>query len=160
MVIKLICRRREEVSVHSRICSVHFTDGVKKTSKDLPQIFPRQRYYSASTPTNISRNQVKHQPTPSQIVYHDHCYCSSHYHSIIHESSPEATGSSYLTPITASDMLHQTLPITDVSTLTDPCIQSQSSFSIDPYSMPFRFLQVLRTIKCYWFVGDSVHHFQ
>lgn len=118
--LTLICRRRGEVNVHSRICSVHFIDGVKKSSKDLPQIFPWQKYTSC-TSTLVSENQTKNPPSPSQIVYHDHCYWSPHYLSL----SPVTRDSSYLTPITASDILvyrimHQLLP-TLLSSHQRPC---------------------------------------
>ena len=33
--LTLVCRRREEVTVHSRICSTHFANGIKKSNKDL-----------------------------------------------------------------------------------------------------------------------------
>ena len=42
--LTLVCKRREEVTVHSRICSTHFANRIKKSNKDLPQIFPWQRY--------------------------------------------------------------------------------------------------------------------
>ena len=112
-----ICKRRE-VTIHSRICSTHFINGIKKGYHDLPQILPWQKYtyYTAA----------KHQLSPADIIYHDHCYCLPHYRSV----SIVSTGSSYLTPITASGILHLSLPI-DTSTNTGPLIQSQTPFSIE-----------------------------
>ena len=49
-----IYRRREEVTVHSRIYSIHFLSGRsnKKNNKDTPQIFPWPKYASTPTPFN------------------------------------------------------------------------------------------------------------
>jgi hypothetical protein len=41
--LALICRRRNEVTIHSRVCSAaHFAGGIKK-SDSLPQTFPWQK---------------------------------------------------------------------------------------------------------------------
>ena len=55
-------------------------------------------------------------------------------------------GSSYLTPVTASDMLHLYVPTTDVSTLTDPSLQATPSFSIELLMTLFSFTLVLKAI--------------
>ena len=123
--LALICKRREEVTVHSRICSTHFTNGIKKSYYDFPQIFPWQKY--THTAAIHQSSPAIRQLSPAEIIYHDHCYCLPHYKSI----SVVSTGSSYLTPITASDILHLTLPSIDASTTTDPLIQSQTPFSVE-----------------------------
>ena len=150
----LICRHRHEVTVNSRICGAHFIDGIKKSDYDLPQIFPWQKGIPASS------NRLSPE---SQIVYHDHCYCSLHYQP-----------SSYLTPITASDKvcLHtttnaSTIMTTDVSTITDHSLHSATSFRIELfirndeailYCTGFENYQVL--IACFKFLGDEANHLQ
>ena len=149
----LICRCRHEVTIYSRICSDHFINGVKNSDYDLPQIFPWQKSIS----TNSSSL------TPSQIVYHDHCYCSPHYRP-----------SSYLTPITTNDIvrLHTTtdtsiIVTTDASTITDPSLHSATSFRIELFVQNdeainfytgFENYQVL--LACFKFLGDDVNHLQ
>ena len=149
----LICRRRHEVTVNSRICSDHFIDGIKKNEYDLPQIFPWQK----STLVNDRRL------TPQQIVFHDHSYCSQHYQP-----------SSYLTPTTTSDIicLHNTTATyitatTDASTITDPSLHSATSFRIElfvendeaiHFYTGFETYQILTA--CFKFLGEVVNHLQ
>ena len=66
--LALICRRHNEVTIHSRVCSAHFVGGIKTKYDQLPQIFPWQKSTSVSLPTACTN--------PSEIINHDHCYCS------------------------------------------------------------------------------------
>ena len=76
--------------------------------------------------------------TPSEIVDHDHCYCQLDFQApsvILHP------GSSYSTPIIASDMIRVPLQTPtchrltmDVYTLTDPSLQPISSFCIELFT--------------------------
>ena len=124
----LIGKRREEVTVHSRVCSAHFVGGFKSSSEDVPQIFPWQRHqptFQSSTlytAKDVSANVL----TASQKIDHDHCYCSSMF--LCRYSLPNGSGSSHLTPVTAQDILHIRLPTTDTSTLTDQSLQSPRPF--------------------------------
>ena len=94
--LSLICKRRNEVNIHSRICSTHFIGGMKKSDKDVPQIFPWQKSTSMQLP---SCEPIAVNPTPRQVVEHDHCYCSSSYRSLC--ISSVTLGSSFLTTISA-----------------------------------------------------------
>ena len=161
--LTLACRRREDVTVHSRICSVHFLHGNKKNNKDIPQIFPWQKY--TSTPTPLPLNQVENHLTPSQIVYHDHLYCSPSYKPLY--SANTCTGSSYLTPIVATDILRLNPTTTDVSTNTDASLQSPLPFSIDLFIDDDEAIQFYTGFEsynvlhiCFRFLGDAVYHLQ
>ena len=134
---------------------MHFINGIKRGYHDLPQILPWQKYtyYTAA----------KHQLSPAEIIYHDHCYCLPHYWSV----SVVSTGSSYLTPITARDILHLSLPTIDTSTNTYPLIQSQTPFSIElfinnddaiHFCTGFESYDLL--MICFRFLGDAVRHLQ
>ena len=57
--LALICRSRNEVTIHSRICSTHFAGGIKKNDS-LLQVFPWQK----CLPTQISAPAM----IPSDIV--------------------------------------------------------------------------------------------
>lgn len=157
--LSLVCRRRNEVSVHSRICSTHFIDGVKKGNEDVPQRFPWQKSAS-STPTKDSTLCL----TPRQIVEHDHCYCSPHY-----QSSSICTPlftSSYLTPTTASDLIPHSVSMADSSAQTDSSLRSPP-FRIElfvdndeaiKFYTGFENYQLL--IICFNFLGEAVDHLQ
>ena len=85
--LALICRRRNEITIHSRVCSAHFAGGIKKNNS-LLQIFPWQKCILTQVPAPAM--------IPSDIVDHNHCYCSLDFQSpsiVLH------LGSSYLTPI-------------------------------------------------------------
>ena len=43
--LSLVCKQRNEVTIHSRVCSIHFIGGIKRSDDDPPQIFPWQRQY-------------------------------------------------------------------------------------------------------------------
>ena len=81
-------------------------------------------------------------------------------------------GSSYLTPVTASDMLHLYVPTTDISTLTDPTLTDPSlqvtpSFSIELFIKNDDAIQFYTGFEtyhilniCFQFLGDAVDHLQ
>ena len=157
--LALICRRRNEVTIHSRICSAHFVGGIKKNG-DLPQIFPWQKYIPVPSTNNL---------TSSEIIDHDHCYCSLDFHS---PSIALHLGSSYLTPVLASDMIPLQTPTChkltiDASTLTDLSIQPTSSFRIELFTSNNDAIQFYTgfesydmLISCFKFLGDDVNHLQ
>ena len=112
---------------------------------------------------NHPQPYVNYPQLKSFTMVHDHCYCLPHYQSI----SVVSTGSSYLTPITASDILHLTLPSIDASTTTDPLIQSQTPFSVElfinnddaiNFYTGFESYDVL--MICFRFLGDAVNNLQ
>ena len=164
--LSLVYRQHNEVTVHSRVCSAHFVGGIKKNTEDLPQIFPWQRSVSKSIHVpNETVEKVVADLTPSQIIEHDHCYFSSH-HKVSSRVST-GLGSSYLTLVTASDMLHLYVPTTDVSTLTDPSLQATPLFSIElfienddaiQFYTGFESYHILNI--CFQFLGDAVDHLQ
>ena len=78
--LALICRRQNEVTIHSRVCSAHFAGGIKSDS--LPQTFPWQKCIPTQAPAPAM--------IPSDIVDHDHCYCPLDFHSpsiVVHPGS-------------------------------------------------------------------------
>ena len=160
----LIGRQHNEVTIHSRVCSEHFVNGVKNNSDDLPQIFSWQRRTSKIL-HNRETSAVSTSLTPSQIIHHDHCYCKSDYQ--YSSSANIHVGSSYLTPTTASDLLNLRIPTIDVSTLTDPSLQSPPSFRIELFINNDEAIQFYTgfesyrlLIICYNFLGDAVNHLQ
>ena len=157
----LICKRRSEVSVHSRVCSTHFIGGVKKSNEDVPQIFPWQRSAS-NTPTKSSTVHL----TPCQVVEHDHCYCPPHHQVSLKYTHASLFSTSYLTPLSASDLIPQSFSTVDASTLTDSCTRSLP-FCIELFTdndeaikfyTGFENFQLLMT--CFNFLGEAVNHLQ
>ena len=159
--LALICRRHNKVTIHSRVCSAHFVGGIKTKYDQLPQIFPWQKSTSVSLPTACTN--------PSEIINHDHCYCSLDF------KSPSITlypGSSYLTPILATDMIPLQEPTyhrltMDASTLTDLSFQPTSTFSIELFTNNNDAIQFYTgfesydmLISCFKFLGDDVNHLQ
>ena len=96
-------------------------------------IFPWQKY-ATSTPTSLpSTDQFANRLTPSQIVYHDHHYCSSNNKPLYSPST--CTGSSYLILIVATDILHLNTSTAEVSTNT------QTLLYIHHYPLALTYLQ-------------------
>ena len=160
--LALICRRRNEVTIHSRVCSAHFAGGIKKNDS-LPQIFPLQKCIPTQVPAPAT--------IPSDIVDHDHCYCSLDFQSVT-PSIVLHPGSSYLTPILASDIIPLQTPTChrltiDAATLTDLSIQPTSSFCIELFTNNNDAIQFYTgfesydmLISCFKFLGDDVNHLQ
>ena len=133
-----------------------------KKNDSLPQIFPWQK----CIPTQVPAPAM----IPSDIVDHNHCYCSLDFQSpsiVLHP------GSSYLTPILASDIIPLQTPTChrltiDAATLTDLSIQPTSSFCIELFTNNNDAIQFytgfesynIMLISSFKFLGDDVNHLQ
>ena len=159
--LSLIGRRFSELSLHSRVCSVHFINGEKKKNS-VPEIFPWQKYNTPSvqrTTTHIqeSHNIVSNSShnssipsilSPFDLVYHDHCYCT-----------PPQQSSTHLTPV-STKFISLPSPAVDKDVQTNPapfCIEAiaDNDDAIQFYT-GFCDFQALKI--CYEFLGTSVHH--
>ena len=119
--LDLIGRTLTEVTVNSRICSVHFSEGgLKKFGYKVPEIFPWQS--SHSLPPQCSTSLTPVSPTTSQILSPPQC--SSPTTSLTSLTSVSPTTSQSLPPQSAThspQSLHSTSTLATSESHIIPC---------------------------------------
>ena len=151
--LSLIGRSFTEVTLHSRICSEHFING-KKTKDSIPEIFPWQKRTTTSTTTEVTSTIIQEShPTlilesrpspslsPSNIVYHDHCYCKPYQLQL----SP-----THLTPVT-EQLVSLPPSSSNVNHLfvlkKSPIMMTPSTFTLDSVTLNVKnLLRIFRAI--------------
>jgi hypothetical protein len=139
--LSLIGRRLSEISLHSRICSQHFIDGIKDS---VPQVFPWQkRSATTSAPTHA------HILSPTDIVYHDHTYFAQ----------PPDLPSTHLTPLLESSVALSPFTL-DVSTQISSSHFCIEDIADDDTAVHFYtgFSDYRTFIICFEFLGKAVYH--
>ena len=97
--LKVIPRKSDSISIHSRICSDHFSEGSKKSKDAVPSVFPnastaiKRAYKERNENIEFSRKKF---PKAITKVRHDHTYAMQPNH----ECSPET----YLTVLESDEV--------------------------------------------------------
>lgn len=117
--LQIIPLKCENVNVHTRICSAHFTGGIRRKD-DIPNIFPTQPVPKQTGRKEIVRAVVTPRKWPKVItkVRHDHTYAAPQCDSERDEVT-SSRSQSHLTVISSKDILPRCSELADMATNTD-----------------------------------------